>query len=191
MNTWEANWIANGKRLTRNNGYLCFYDRHHPLADPLTGRVFVHRYLAAKMHGRRLREGQIVYFQDGNPENISPDNLAVATRKELIQRRPRRVVQKVCQRCRKRFIVPMAHKARRCHCSVQCAALDRRLFEVTAEDLRELVWALPTTDVARLFGVSDKAIEKRCKRLGIAKPPRGYWTKHSNNEKHKEKSYHA
>lgn len=26
-----------------------------------------------------------------------------------------------------------------------------------------------------LFGVSDQAVEKRCKKYGIQKPPRGYW----------------
>lgn len=89
--------------------------------------------------------------------------------------RPLRLVTKNCMRCHKPFTVPSAHQDRRKHCSVACCALDRRLFEVTAEELYALVWSQPTTEVAKLFGVSDKAIEKRCKRLGIPKPPRGYW----------------
>lgn len=185
------NEMPSGKRLSRNNGYLCFYDRHHPLANPLTGRVFVHRYLVTQQKGRQLREGQIVYFQDGNPENLSPDNLAVATRKDLIQQRPSRLVVKICKRCKKRFAVPAAHQDRRSHCSVTCSALDRRLFEIGAKELRELVWLQPTTEVARLFGVSDKAIEKRCKKLGIAKPPRGYWSKRTSTEQHKETHHYA
>lgn len=88
---------------------------------------------------------------------------------------PLRLVTKTCVRCHKPFTVPSAHQERRKHCSVTCCALDRRLFEVTAEELYALVWSQPTTEVAKLFGVSDKAIEKRCKRLGIPKPPRGYW----------------
>ena len=40
-----------------------------------------------------------------------------------------------------------------------------------------MVWSMPTVKVATLFNVSDKAIEKRCKLLGIEKPPRGYWRK--------------
>jgi len=28
-----------------------------------------------------------------------------------------------------------------------------------------------------MFGVSSKAIEKRCKLFGVDKPPRGYWAK--------------
>jgi len=29
--------------------------------------------------------------------------------------------------------------------------------------------------LAKKFGVSDAAIAKQCKKLGIKKPPRGYW----------------
>jgi hypothetical protein len=36
---------------------------------------------------------------------------------------------------------------------------------------------MPVTEVAKLFGVSDQAVEKRCKKFGIQKPKRGYWTK--------------
>jgi hypothetical protein len=32
--------------------------------------------------------------------------------------------------------------------------------------------------------VSDKAIEKRCKRLGVIKPPRGYWAKMQYGSSH-------
>ena len=92
----------------------------------------------------------------------------------LVLRKARQVT-KICIRCNKSFTVPAAHQDRRKHCSVLCCTLDRRLFEVSTEELYALVWSRPTTEVARLFGVSDKAIEKRCKRLGVPKPPRGYW----------------
>ena len=36
---------------------------------------------------------------------------------------------------------------------------------------------MSTVQVAKLLGVSDVAVAKRCKRLGIEKPPRGYWRK--------------
>lgn len=52
-----------------------------------------------------------------------------------------------------------------------------RKFEITKEELGSLVWSYPTKQVAKMFGVSDKAIEKRCKLLGVIKPPRGYWAK--------------
>ncbi len=60
-------------------------------------------------------------------------------------------------------------------CSPECAHHGRRRFEVTAKELEKLVWEMPTIQIAERFGVSDKAIEKRCKMLFVAKPPRGYW----------------
>lgn len=46
----------------------------------------------------------------------------------------------------------------------------------TKEELEKLVWEIPSTKVAEMYGVSGKAIEKWCKRHKIEKPPRGYWT---------------
>lgn len=50
-------------------------------------------------------------------------------------------------------------------------------FNITKEELHELVWSKPTTHIAKQFNVSDSAIGKRCKLLGVEKPPRGYWSK--------------
>jgi hypothetical protein len=111
------------------------------------------------------------------PAKAKPDRSAAQIDRQLRQ------VTKTCIRCKKPFTVPAAHQERRKHCSIMCCTLDRRLFEVTPEELYALVWSQPTTEVARLFGVSDKAIEKRCKRLGIPKPPRGYWLQISRIQK--------
>lgn len=40
-----------------------------------------------------------------------------------------------------------------------------------------MVWSYPTTHVAKILGVSDVAVGKRCKALGVTKPPRGFWAK--------------
>ena len=45
------------------------------------------------------------------------------------------------------------------------------------EELESLIWEMPTTKVAKLYGVSDKAVEKWCKKYNLSKPPRGYWMK--------------
>lgn len=50
-------------------------------------------------------------------------------------------------------------------------------YENAKKELFILVWTMPTIEVARLEGVSDSAIEKRCKQYGIPKPPRGFWAK--------------
>ena len=45
------------------------------------------------------------------------------------------------------------------------------------DELEQLVWAQPTSTIADAFGISGVAVAKRCKKLGIHKPPRGYWAK--------------
>jgi len=47
----------------------------------------------------------------------------------------------------------------------------------SAEALEKLIWEKPTSRIARDLGVSDKAIEKHCKKLALKKPPRGHWAK--------------
>lgn len=48
---------------------------------------------------------------------------------------------------------------------------------ITADELKALVWSEPTQKLKEQFGVSDVAIAKKCRKLGIEKPPRGYWNK--------------
>lgn len=53
----------------------------------------------------------------------------------------------------------------------------RKVTRPSKEELRELLWQMPTQKLAAQFGVSDKAIEKWAKAYKIDKPSRGYWTK--------------
>jgi len=50
-------------------------------------------------------------------------------------------------------------------------------IHITRDELKRLVWEMPAEYVAKKYGVSGKAIEKRCKSFGIEKPGRGYWAK--------------
>lgn len=43
------------------------------------------------------------------------------------------------------------------------------------ERLLAAVWSRPIRDVAWDMGVSDVAVHRACARLGVKKPPRGYW----------------
>lgn len=47
--------------------------------------------------------------------------------------------------------------------------------KLTRQELYDLLWTRPTTDVAKELGVSDVWIGKVCRRAGIPKPPPGYW----------------
>jgi hypothetical protein len=48
---------------------------------------------------------------------------------------------------------------------------------VSREDLYELVWSKPMRDLAKDFGISDVALGKRCRRLAVPVPGRGYWAR--------------
>jgi len=88
--------------------------------------------------------------------------------------------------CDKPIEICPSHVPRRATCSIACGTTWQRKFEIEPDELLLAVWAEPVTSVAASFDVSDKAIEKRCKRLGAAKPPRGYWAKLQNGIPHRQ-----
>lgn len=47
----------------------------------------------------------------------------------------------------------------------------------SSDELSKTLWEIPTTQLSKELGVSDVAISKHIKKLGLTKPPRGYWTK--------------
>lgn len=47
----------------------------------------------------------------------------------------------------------------------------------TREDLFRQVWDEPVTHVAKRIGISDVALAKACRRMGIPLPGRGYWAR--------------
>jgi len=51
------------------------------------------------------------------------------------------------------------------------------------EELYELVWETPLTQLARQFGISDVGLAKICKKLRVPRPPVGYWAKVKHGKK--------
>jgi len=51
----------------------------------------------------------------------------------------------------------------------------RRWKRVTRADLERRVWEAPVRSLRGEFGVSDVTVAKRCRQMGIPRPPRGYW----------------
>jgi hypothetical protein len=121
------------------------------------------------MKGLPLSGGGPFYFREVNYENeaIMPVTIPCAICGDPI---------KICP----------SHVPRRATCSKPCRISWQRKFEIEPDDLLLTVWTEPVTRVAASFDVSDKAIEKRCKRLSVPKPPRGYWAKIQNGVPHKE-----
>ncbi len=48
---------------------------------------------------------------------------------------------------------------------------------LTRQELYDRIWATPVLKLATEFGISNVALAKRCKKLNIPLPPRGYWAK--------------
>lgn len=64
-------------------------------------------------------------------------------------------------------------------CSNALGGIKNRKFNVSKEQLEQLIKELPMTEIGKMFGVSDTAIKKRCRKYEIElKPMRGYWAKH-------------
>ena len=97
---------------------------------------------------------------------------------EEFKRRPSVPVK--CSHCGKPMTVSAAKAETQqfFYCSTICS---RRGHERTSwpSDIRlaSLVWKKPITALAEEFGVSDRAIQKRCTRRGIKTPGPGYWAK--------------
>jgi hypothetical protein len=79
-----------------------------------------------------------------------------------------------CEVCGKSF-VPRSLTMK--FCSQECLHRHQQKFDISKEELLKLVWEMSTVKIAEKFGVSDVAVSKRCKKLRIEKPPRGYWAK--------------
>ena len=52
-----------------------------------------------------------------------------------------------------------------------------KLDDLRREQLYEKVWSKSGVKLSAEFGISDVAIAKRCRKLNIPRPPRGYWAK--------------
>ena len=65
-------------------------------------------------------------------------------------------------------------------CNSECRSAGREKAKwPDRKTLKLLVWAAPVTRLAWQLGVSSVAVKKRCRRLGIATPSRGYWSRKS------------
>lgn len=85
---------------------------------------------------------------------------------------------KICLNCDKHI----TRQAKRCR---SCAFKIRKnkgnpktkIIWPSDEELQQLIWLIPRTQLKNQLGVSDVAISRYCKRRNIEQPPRGYWTK--------------
>lgn len=163
---FTPNKIDGRRIIVTHEGYAIVRYSSHPNATR-NGYVGRARLVMENKIGRYLRRHEQVWHVDRNRSNDAPENLTL--------RCPRRLPERACPACGKTFR-PLNRRIR--YCSIKCGhAGHHRCRHPSAELLRWLVWNRPTENVGEYFGVSGKAVEKWCKRLGVKKPGRGYWAK--------------
>ena len=166
-------------RLDKGTGYMYSYQPTHPCANS-AGKVMEHVYVVWKHTGQIPNKDECIHHKDRNKINNEISNLVLMTQSDHARLHqfedkgglpPSEIV---CKNCGGTFTTAF-HQAT--FCSQKCATLSTRKFEISKDELEKLVWNMSTVKVAELLGVSDVAVAKRCKKLGISKPPRGYWAK--------------
>ena len=68
------------------------------------------------------------------------------------------------------------------------AAIVPDCVEYTREQLYEAIWSKPCVKLAAELGISDVGLAKTCGRMGIPRPPRGYWARIEAGEKLKREA---
>lgn len=158
------------------------------------GNIPEYVYLTSLKLNRPLIKGkEIVHHIDGNQENNDLDNLIVlASRSDhnilhahnldlsiltLLPNGSYKVKDNIpkiyikiyrCEYCSKEFEASAYnHKKKHIFCSKECADKSQERFDVTVEQLKELVQNNSLVQIGKMFGVSGNAIKKRCLRYNI------------------------
>ena len=66
---------------------------------------------------------------------------------------------------------------------LKAAAIVPEYVEYTRNQLYEAIWSKPCVKLAAELGISDVGLAKTCRRMGIPRPPRGYWARVEAGEK--------
>ena len=155
--------------------YFYFMDKNHLLGDK-KGRVLLHRHIMSLKLGRWLLPNEIVHHIDGNRENNEITNLELTSRSIHAKMHNKKLKEKICPICKKDFQPRYSSQK---YCSKSCSnyKCGNSLCKINSIEIRKLIWEKPSVYIAKLYGVSDTAIIKFCKKWKISKPPRGYWQK--------------
>jgi len=115
-------------------------------------------------------------------------------RKNLLTRKLEIRTEISCSTCSKKIVILKSKLGKNNFCSKECCIefkysgavesglvepekVKRKHLKPNMEELKVLLWKMPTVRIAERYGVSDKAVEKWAKKFGLSKPGRGYWAK--------------
>lgn len=161
------------------NGYVLIEDPEHPRAHNSgahKGFVYEHIKLAEETIGRPLTETEVVHHLDSKRDNNHPSNLLVLDRgqhtklhhwmdKNFIIPKPKMFQRKTinCLQCNEPILTTNSK-----FCSVTCKNIYQRKTErPNIDQLGKDITTMPMFKVGEKYGVSDNAIRKWCKSLGL------------------------
>ena len=150
-------------------------------------RTFVreHVIVAEKKIGHKLTNGEVVHHIGRNKFNNDPSNLMIfasntdhsAFHKGVPIYEENGVWKAnfdsrkyTCQECGKQFVSKFRRQNKRIFCSYECAnKAQRRIKNFSKDELFNLIIQEKGNflSVGRILGITDNAVRKHCKRLGI------------------------
>lgn len=161
-----------------------------------TGFIGEHRFLAEFVLNRILKKNEAVHHINNDHRNNEIDNLCVLDGKDHIRYHHWiRYEQKECNietliefGCEKYLLSDYTEETRQKIIKENTYKFQKKPKKIkvkkeretkiewpSPEELSHMVWKTPITQLAKKWGVSDKAVANRCDKFGIEKPPRGYW----------------
>lgn len=175
MHNWQDH-IIEGRREYQVCGYIAVQYPEHPYAMS-NGLVYKHRLVKENELKRYLLPHETCHHKDGDRQNNLPHNIGVfGSHSEHVKHHQPGLASIACKFCGQTF---QPTKLDSKYCSRRCSQIDR--FDRThapwpsKEELQCWVSFVPATKIAAALGVSGRAVGKRCAKLGIRTPGRGYW----------------
>lgn len=190
-----------------NNGYIEIMMPEHPNARS-NGTVLEHRLVAERKLGRYLKRTEVVHHIDENKTHNVEENLIIFRTNSDHSRFHKIGIMKdmgdgtyICPvpaneisqcKCCEKYFIKSKDKRDNKYCSVECyknfcvKQFESREDRPNKELLQKLVKDCPFTEIGKIYGVSDNAVRKWCKKYDI---PYKYRDNHPKNEIIRDKRF--
>ena len=138
------------------------------------GCVYEHILVAEEILGRRLNDGECVHYKDLDRTNNSKDNLMIF--KTISDHTSfhngsnihldgdvwvAEHINNICPLCNKN------NKSLKAEMCMECSLKERALNIPSKDEVENLIYKMPFTKIGELYGVSDNAVRKWCKKYNL------------------------